>query len=454
VKFLRLSTLLGAIALAAASSVFGAGRPNILFLLADDLRADALGCAGSLGVRTPNLDGLAARGAMFTNCFVTTSICAVSRASIFSGQYARRHGIYDFATKFDDPAWGRTYPALLKKAGYTTGFIGKFGVGNSAPTNTFDHWDGFNGQGQYLRPSGGPHLTQRMGESAVSFLRSQKPGSPFCLSISFKAPHAQDGAPREFPPDPADETLYSDLQPAVPASVSSEAFEKLPGFLQQSEGRNRWQRRFATPAMRNATIRDYFRLITGMDRAIGEILKELETLGMAENTVVVFTSDNGFYLGEHGLAGKWFMHEESIRVPLILFDPAAPKEARGTRAGGLALNIDIAPTVLDWAGVEIPPEMQGVSLKPLVLGKSPTPSRPDFFYEHHFSYGGKIPDTEGVRTATRKYVRYIASEPLVEELFDLEADPHELSNLASQPAHAETLAALRERWKTLAEQLR
>jgi arylsulfatase A-like enzyme len=441
-------------ALAAASSALGAGRPNIVFLLADDLRADALGCAGSLGVQTPNLDRLAAKGTLFTNCFVTTSICAVSRASIFSGQYARRHGIYDFATKFNDKAWGRTYPALLKQAGYTTAFIGKFGVGSSAPTNTFDYWDGFNGQGRYLGPNGAPHLTRRMGESAVEFLRSQKPGSPFCLSISWKSPHAQDGAAREFPPDPADESLYADLTPAPPPSASEEAFARLPAFLQASEGRNRWQKRFATPEMRTATVRDYYRLITGMDRAIGDILAELESSDLAKNTVIVFTSDNGFYLGEHGLAGKWFMHEESIRIPLIVYDPTAAQSTRGVKSGALALNIDIAPSLLAWAGVPIPEEMQGISLLPAVAGKPVGMAREDFFYEHHFSYGGKIPDTEGVRTATRKYVRYIASEPVVEELFDLEADPRELANLASQPGHAETLAALRERWKTLAEDLR
>ena len=201
------------------SSVFAA-RPdthsNFLLLVADDLRADALGCAGNKVVQTPNIDALAKRGTMFRNAFVTTSICAVSRASIFCGQYARRHGIEDFKTGFTAAQWSNTYPALLRANGYRTGFIGKFGVGNVMPTNAFDYWDGFPGQGRYFASNNPVHLTRRMGDSALKFLR-ENDSRPFCLSISFKAPHVQDEArERPFPPDPADETLYNKSRIGVP----------------------------------------------------------------------------------------------------------------------------------------------------------------------------------------------------------------------------------------------
>ena len=439
------------ICFSSAASLCAAERPNIIFLLADDMRADVTGYAGHPIVQTPHLDQLAREGTAFTNAFVTTAICAVSRASIFSGQYARRHGIYDFATRFSDEAWAQTYPALLRASGYRVGFIGKFGVGNRAPTNTFHYWDAFNGQGRYFRPGDTNHLTYLMGQSALRFL-AEKDSRPFCLSISFKAPHAQDGQrSREFPPDLRDEQLYSQANiPAAP-TVNETAFANLPEFLKTSEARNRWQYRFATEEMRQKTVRDYLRLVTGIDREIGRIRQQLTELGLDQNTIIIFTSDHGFYLGEHGLAGKWFMHEESIRVPLVIFDPARKPAARPLDPH--ALNIDVAPTILDYAGVEIPEKMQGRSLRPWVLGQSPASWRTDFFYEHHFPFGGKIPDSEGVRTPNWKYVRYTASEPLVEQLYDLTQDPFEERNLATLPKHNEFLEKLRSRWKAYREEL-
>lgn len=434
------------------TSLWAAERPNIIFLLADDMRADATGYAGHPIIQTPHLDSLARESTVFTNAFVTTAICAVSRASIFSGQYARRHGIYDFATRFSDESWARTYPALLRVNGYRVGFIGKFGVGNRAPTNTFHYWDGFNGQGRYFQPGDTNHLTHFMGESALRFL-GENDQRPFCLSISFKAPHAQDGQrAREFPPDLRDEQLYADQKMPAARTVSEEAFARLPAFLKTSEARNRWEYRFANEEMRQKTVRDYLRLITGIDREIGRIRERLAELGLEKNTIIIFSSDHGFYLGEHGLAGKWFMHEESIRIPMVIFDPAA-NAPRGRTVGAFALNIDIAPTILDYAGVKIPELMQGRSLRPWVLGKTPEDWRTDFFYEHHFPYGGKIPNSEGVRTAEWKYIRYTESEPVVEQVYHLTRDPFEEENLASLPRHQEKIEELRARWQQFREEL-
>ena len=449
-KLLQAALLLCAIGSAHAAQ---SPPPNILFLLADDLRADTLGCAGNKIVQTPNIDALAKRGTLFRNAFVTTSICCVSRASIFSGQYARRHGIEDFKTPFTQAQWSNTYPMLLRTAGYHTGFIGKFGVGEVMPTNAFDYWDGFPGQGRYFASNTPVHLTRRMGDSALRFL-GQPDARPFCLSISFKAPHVQDEArDRSFPPDPQDEALYVNARIPLPKNYSVDAFARLPAFVQNSEGHTRWRRRFATPEMRERNVKDYYRLITGMDREIGRMLAALDELHLATNTLVVFASDNGYFLGERGLTDKFLMFEESIRVPLIVFDPRAPRRERGRQRDEMVLNIDLAPTLLDVAGVAIPGTMQGTSLRPLVNGAK-VPWRKDWFYEHHFSFGGKIPEVEGVRTERWKYFRYTAATPPVEELYDLKQDPLETRNLASEARSAQELATLRARWSQLRNESR
>ena len=430
-------------------------RPmNVVFLLADDLRWDALGCTGNRIVRTPNIDRLAAEGVLFTNSFVTTSICAVSRASFLSGQYARRHGINDFATPFSPTAWAQTYPALLRKAGYRTGFIGKFGVGKDVRPmgREFDYWRGLPGQaGPFLDPKNPsrPHATARFGSQALEFLSGCRPGKPFCLSVSFSAPHARDGAPREFPPDPRDEKLYADATIPVPQTAHEKYFRLLPRFVQQSEGRRRWKRRFATPEMFQKTVRDYYRLITGIDREVGRIVEALQARKLADDTLIVFTSDNGFFLGERGMADKWLMYEDSIRVPLIVFDPRLPKKQRGRKVGEMVLNIDIAPTILDYAGIRAPQGMQGRSLRPLVRGEKQE-WRSEWFYEHH-TFPKILPPSEGVRTGRWKFLRWVGVDPAVEELYDLHNDPHEEHNLAGMPGHAKTLEELRDQWRRLRE---
>lgn len=429
--------------------------PNIVVLVADDLRADALGCMGNPIVQTPHIDRLAQNGVCFRNAFVTTSICAVSRASILSGQYARRHGIHDFETDFTPEALARTYPLLLKKAGYRVGFIGKYGVGRRLPAEQFDFWRGFPGQGFYFPQdpkAARVHLTARMGDQALEFLEGCRPEQPFCLSISFKAPHAQDNAPREFPPDPRDEKLYEQIQIPAPATGHDRFFRLLPPFVQKSEARRRWERRFATETMRQNTVRDYYRLITGLDREIGRLVQAVATRCWERPTVWLFTSDNGFFLGEHGLADKWFMYEESIRVPLIIYDPRHSSPPQGRTVDAMALNIDIAPTILDWAGVPIPSVMQGRSLRPWIEGRTPDDWRNDWLYEHH-TLPKLIPPSEGVRTQRWSYIRWLATEPPLEELYDIQADPRQERNLTADPRHRGTLEQLRRRWELLRREL-
>jgi arylsulfatase A-like enzyme len=367
---------------------------------------------------------------------------------MFSGQYARRHGIHDFATNFTPNAFALTYPALLKAAGYRIGFIGKYGVGNKMPEQAqFDFWRGFPGQGNYFDKGTPLHMTRRMGDQAVEFLKTCDKGAPFCLSISFKSPHAQDRAPREFPPDPQDEKLFADVTFPVPRTATAEHFQRLPKPVQESEGRKRWALRFDTPEKFQKTVRDYYRLVTGMDREIGRIVALLEELGLGDNTIIVFTSDNGFFLGERGMADKWLMYEESIRTPAILVDPRLPAERRGKEVEQITLNIDFAPTLLDYAGVKAPSSMQGKSLRPLAEGRM-VDWRHDFFYEH-LTLPKIIPQTEGVRTTRWAYLRWVGMNPPVEELYDLATDAHQEHNLAADPEQRRVLERLRERWQRL-----
>jgi arylsulfatase A-like enzyme len=433
----------------------GRKRPNIIFFLTDDQRADTMGCAGNPNIYTPNMDAMAGSGVRFTNAFVTTSICASSRASIFTGQWTRRHGINDFRTHFAESALALTYPMLLREAGYRIGFIGKYGVGpkRDLPVDKYDYWRGFAGQGRYEhkdKDGNYKHLTQIMGEQASEFLQGCSQDEPFCLSVSFKAPHCQDGDPRQFIYDRAYKNIYRGQTMPAPETADPRYFEALPEFLRTSEARRRWQIRFATPEMFQESVRSYYRLITGVDFAIGKIRQDLKRLGLDDNTIIVLTGDNGFYLGEYGLAGKWYPHEVSIRVPLLVYDPRAGKRRRGVTVEQMALNVDIAPTILELAGVEAPHEMQGRSLVPLLQGRR-CKWRSDFFYEHMFEHK-TIPRTEGLRTQRYKYARYIDFDH--EELYDLNEDPLETTNLAEQEKHRDILESLRRRCDGLAQQVK
>jgi arylsulfatase A-like enzyme len=436
-------------------------RPNFVFVLTDDQRFDSLGSVGNSIIKTPNIDRLAKSGVLFTNHFVTTPICSVSRASIFSGQHLRRHQIADFATPFSLQQWEKTYPALLRKNGYRTGFIGKFGVGNAqaiaAMKDSFDYWHGLPGQaGQWFidpkNPSG-RHATARFGDRALEFLDGSSNAQPFCLSISFNAPHARDREKREFEPDRRDEKLYRDVEIPQPATATTSHFEEMPEFVKTSEARKRWEKRFATPEMFQSTMKDYYRLVTGIDREMGRIVERLEARGLAESTIIIFTSDNGWFAGERGLADKWFVYEESIRVPMIVYDPRLPKEKRGRLVEAMTLNIDLGPTMLTMAGVTVPKDMQGRSLEGWITGEMVADWRKAFYFEHN--YGPQIiPPSEGVRTERWSYVRWMPPNVESEELYDLQNDRWQERNLAGDPAHAEKLEELRVELERLREDAR
>lgn len=435
-------------ALGAAPAAAGADRdrPNIIFLLTDDQRWDSLSCMGNPVIRTPNIDKLSEHGVHFRRHFVTTAICMTSRASIFSGLYARTHGINDFQKPFTPEQYSRIYPELMRAAGYYTGFIGKWGVGNRMPEDRFDYWRGFPGQGHYYQKRDGQfvHLTELMGDQSLEFLGGVTKGKPFCLSVSFKAPHVQDEDPRQFLYDPKHRYLYHDDRIPIPRTADPRYIAMLPPEVQRSEGRRRWAVRFGTPELYQESVRSYYRLITEVDMVVGRLVADLKKRGVWENTVIVYSGDNGFYLGEHGLAGKWLMHEESIRTPMIIHDPRLPAAAQGKKLEHMSLNIDIAPTLLSIAGLNAP-QMQGRDLYPLIQGQTGD-WRHEFFYEHTFT-NGWIPQTEGIRSETWKYTRYTDTDPTFEELFDLSADPLEEHNLAADPARKSQLEQMRARWQ-------
>ncbi|MFC1606954.1 sulfatase [Candidatus Latescibacterota bacterium] len=425
-------------------------RPNIIFLLTDDQRWDVMGCMGNPIIKTPNMDDMASNGVLFNNAYVTTPICCSSRASILTGQFARRHGIHDFTTNFSEKALAETYPILLRNAGYRTGFVGKYGIANTEetmPKDRFDVWYGFPGQSQYEQKDadGNPrHLTSILGDQSLDFLQGCSADQPFSLSVSFKAPHVQDEDLRQFIPDPAYMDLYKDDTIPVPETADQRYFDAFPEFLKtNSEARDRWKIRYATPEMYQRSVKNYYRLISGVDKVIGDIRNELDRLGFADNTVIILMGDNGFYLGEHGFAGKWYGHEESIRVPLIICDPRMKGDMKGRVSNDIALNIDIAPTILALAGLVTPAGMNGKNLYARLYGGTLTWRR-DFLFEHHFTHD-KIPKSEGVISLRYKYMRYIEQNPVYEELYDLKNDPHEVRNLATDGSYLSMLAGMRKR---------
>ena len=423
-------------------------KPNIVLLLTDDQRWDMLGCAGHPIIHTPNMDKLAGKGVRFKNVFVTTSICAASRASIFTGLVERTHG-YTFGKQpVPEGYTNNSYPALLRAAGYRTGFAGKYGVdmvgGRQKIFDSFVELD----RNPYFKeqPDGSMrHLTDITGDKAIEFLRTCRPGQPFCLSVSFNAPHAEDSDSRQYIWPKSVDHFYRDVTIPKPKLASPAFFEAQPEFLRKSLNRKRWYWRFDTPEKYQKMVKGYYRMISGIDAVIGRMMEELKKLSMDKNTIIILTSDNGYFLGERGYAGKWVPYEDSLRVPLIICDPRADGAifVRGATPGQMALNIDIAPTILELAGVPIPSMMQGRSLVPILKGNKPR-WREDFFFEHLMEHP-EIPKCEGIRTEDWKYIRYIGQQPIYEELYDLKNNKLETHNLINDIGCVKVLGELRKR---------
>ena len=434
----------------AAEPASSSRPPNILFLLADDQRHDALGVAGHPFLRTPTLDRLARDGVRFREAFVTTSVCWVSRAVTLTGQWARTHVQRDAVPVVTPAAVANLLPGRLRAAGYRTAHFGKWhfqGPPGFVPAAQFDVFEAI-GRNPYFKtlPDGTRrHETDLVCDRGIDFLRTQRPDQPFLLHLWFNASHAEDNDRRpgegHYPWPPSADGLYEDQPIPSPRLGGADIVAAHAPFLLESINRQRFFWGYDTPEKYAANVRAYLRMITGIDHAIGRVLAALEAAGLADNTIVVYSADNGYYLGDRGFQGKWSHYDESLRVPLLIFDPRLPRERRGRVVDALALNVDLAPTFLDWAGVAAPAAYEGRSLAPFVRGDAPAGWRQHFLCEHV-----DLAPTltwEGVRTTRWLYARYFDQQPAYEFLHDLQADPDARRNLAGDPGAAAALDQLR-----------
>lgn len=424
---------------------------NLVVLYADDWRHDTLGIAGHPIVLTPRLDQLARDGVRFRHAYVTTAICGVSRASFLTGQWMSRHGNQAFEA-FRTP-WEETWPGLLRANGYYTGHVGKWHNGRF-PAERFDFGRSYAGRHFIRQPDGSTiHVTKKNELDALEFLRSRPTDKPFSLTVSFFATHAEDENPRQYLYQAESGSLYQDVTIPIPPTAGDKFFRLLPPFIanEKNEGRNRWHWRFDTPEKYQEYMKSYYRLATEVDTVAGRILDELKSSGLDRDTLVIFTTDNGYFHGEHGLADKWYPYDESIRVPLIIRDPRARQA--GQVRDEMVLNVDLAPTILGFAGVTPPPGMQGRDLAPLYLGPTPRDWRRQYFYEH-----ATIRDTDFIPSSealVRRNIKYIYWPDFkYEELFDLRRDPRETRNLITNRAYAGQLAALRRELARLRREVR
>jgi arylsulfatase A-like enzyme len=426
-------------------------RPNIIVIVTDDQRWDMMGCAGNSIIQTPNMDKMASEGVRFSHAISTTPICAASRASILTGLYERMHG-FSFGTPPVSKAHSDiSYPYLLKQAGYQTGIVGKLGVKFETSIDSLFSWKRINGFPYWKIVDGKKtFLTDIQRDQSIEFIRESAQKGPFCLSISFSAPHADDDSKEQyFWPEELD-SFYQNSTIPVPSTADPAFYEALPDFLKGTMSRERWYWRFDTPEKYQNMVKGYYRMITGIDQALGRIRNALDELGIADNTIIILIGDNGYFLGDRGLADKWLMHEASIRVPLIYYDPRNKRNAANAVNSDMVLNVDLAPTILELAGIKVPALVQGESLIPAVNGKTEK-QRSSIFCEHLMN-NPKIPNSEGIRTAKWKFIRY-PKHPEFIELYDLQNDPWEEHNLADDPKNKKLIARFQSQCDSSIKQL-
>ena len=448
-------------------------QPNIIFIMSDDHASHAMSCYGSRINETPNLDRIANEGMRFDNCFCTNSICTPSRATILTGTYNHINGVTTLATHMDNSL--QTFPKLLQTAGYQTAVFGKWhlGIGPEHCPTGFDDWAVLPGQGFYHNPEfifkgpdGGSrrtvkgYVTDLITDMCLDWLKDRDEERPFCLLYHHKAPH------RPWYPDekhadmflnedlPEPETLYDDYSERASAAEAAQMRVgihmnqrdlncEVPVNLPEDEIRKWAYQRY---------IKDYLRVVASIDDNVGRLLDMLEAEGLVEDTIVIYTSDQGFFLGDHGWYDKRFMYEESLRMPFII---RYPREIEpGTVNADMILNVDFAPTFLDYAGVEMPGNMQGTSFRPLLNGERPDNWQTSMYYRywmhlaHHHVYAHY-----GVRTLRYKLIYYYAdglnqqgsldeTKPPEWELFDLEKDPLEMHNVYHDPAYGDVVEEL------------
>jgi len=424
-------------------------RPNIIIFMTDDQRADALSCAGNAILKTPHIDRLAYEGIRFRHMFVTNSLCAPSRATLLTGVYSHVHGVIDNKNR----RIPKDMPILsdyLREAGYEVAFCGKSHVAGALRDRSWDYYFGYLGQGAYINPriaegTDGKdivypgYIDDIITDKAIAWLKRPR-AKPFCLFLWFKAPH------RPWTRAPRHLDLFQDVLVPKPATYDLRA-KGSPGKPRAFHEADNKIGSFPDVASFDTFVKDYYATIVAVDENVGKVLTTLQEIRALDKTAIFYTSDNGFFLGEWQAFDKRFMHEPSIRVPLLVRYP--PLIQAGSFCDKMVLNLDIAPTVLELAGVAVPKYMQGRSLVPFFRGETPQNWRTDWLYEY-YEYPGphSVRKHRGIRTERYKFIHYYES-PEEFELYDLQNDPQELENLYGKPGTESLVKQLRQRLEEL-----
>ena len=424
---------------AAQSEISAKPRPNVLLIITDDQRWDTMSCMGNAILKTPALDRLAAGGVLFRNSFVTTSTCAPSRASIMTGKYVHTNGVWSIGKPI--PQDQRTIFEILQGNGYYTGHVGKWhmtpvrrGFVPEEHRRGIADWRGIGAFMPYIHDDGQHHIEWET-EQVLDFLNTRPKDRPFVLTVGIQAPHSP------HIPQPKHEHVFEDVT-IPPPPFAQEGFDRVPDPVKNSGGRAAWNKHIPTHELYQEYVKNYYRQIVGVDEAVGRILDALDRQELTDSTLVIFISDNGYFLGEHGLAEKWFPYEEGLRVPLIIRYPPITDARKGSVVDAQALNIDIAPTILQTVGLDVPSDVQGMSLVPLLASSEEDVHwRTSWLYEYACPSG--VPPVEAVRTQRWKYIIYMGADSSVEELFDLERDPREINDLSQSPDHRDVLDRMR-----------
>lgn len=427
-------------------------KPNIIFLMADDQNIGSVGCYGNPEVSTPNMDKIGHKGIIFKRHYNTTAICMASRASVLTGMYEYKTGTNFDHGNMKPEVWEKSYPVLLREAGYLTAFAGKFGFnveGKGLCEADFDKWGGGPGQTYYDTKRNTsmakyaqdfPHSTLSYGAFGQDVIRAAaKQNKPFNLSISFKAPH------RPIQPDPQFDHIYAGKTFTKPANFGREAGAHMPAQSKQGRQYKRFHQ-WGYSDDYDAVMQKYYQLIYAIDVAIGMIMQELEAQGVADNTVIIYTSDNGFICGAHGYGSKVLPMEESSRAPLMIYDPRSPNIGKGLQSSTLTGNIDFAPTILELAGLPVPDNMDGKSLVPLLKNPNQNIHKQLAF----INTWGVVP-TQSLSCITKnwKYTYWWYGDSNMEpteELYDLASDPLEMTNLAKDSSSKDILNVMRAKY--------
>jgi arylsulfatase A-like enzyme len=440
-------------------------RPNILFIMADDHAAHAISAYGSKINKTPNIDRIASGGMRFTNCFATNAICTPSRAAILTGKYAHLNGVPVF-NRFDGSQ--PTLAKYLQAAGYHTGMIGKWHLG-SDPTG-FDYWNILPGQGVYhnpvfLTPDGRKkhtgYCTDLIADFSLEFLKNRPKDKPFFLMCHHKAPH------RPWQPDEKHRKQWENVQVPEPdtfnddyatrSDAAREATMRIDRDLNANDLKQKPPQGLTGQALKKwkyqRYMRDYLACVASVDDNVGRLLDYLDKNGLTENTLVIYTSDQGFFLGDHNWFDKRFMYEESLRMPFVARWPSVVKP--GTVNDRMILNVDFAPTFMDAAGLKTPADMQGRSFLPLLKGEQPKDWRTAMYYRYyHYPMHHKVQPHYGIRTERYKLIYFNKLATNQWELFDLQKDPREVKNVYADPAYAETVKTLKAEMFRLKKELK